>query len=217
MADPIFGSVSQLWPAAPFPYVQTPTPFASRPLGSVPAGVAGQGPAPFVTGPMSAVPTSPLPIAQPGFNSGVVPTFGSNYSSGLSSIISSPVGNVQTIGITGTEMAIGVTAPALLTAVAMRRGQPLGPTNDQETEDFIYDALDLLPGATEVEVRCEGGRATLTGTVSQKRLKRDIGEIAWAIPTLNDVQNNITITARRRSRSASREGEPQAAAARKQG
>jgi BON domain-containing protein len=102
----------------------------------------------------------------------------------------------------------GVTAPMLLAAVGMRRGQPLGPSNDQEVEDFIYDALDFLPGTSEVEVRCEGGRATLTGTVQQKRFKRDVGEIAWAIPAINDVQNNVAITARRRSRSQRSEIEP---------
>ena len=106
----------------------------------------------------------------------------------------------------GAESAIGVTAPALLTAVALRRGQPLGPTNDQEVEDVIYDAFELLPGTNDVEVRVEGGRAVLSGSVPHKRLKRDLGEVAWAIPALNDVQNNVTITARRRSR-ANREAE----------
>jgi hypothetical protein len=106
------------------------------------------------------------------------------------------------------EIPSGITPAALIAAVAIRRGQPLGPTNDQELEDFIYDALDLLPGASDIEVRCEGGRVTLTGAVQQKRLKRDVGEIAWAIPPVNDVQNNITITARRRSRAQSRETEP---------
>ena len=43
--------------------------------------------------------------------------------------------------------ATGVPAPSLLAAVAMRRGQPQGPTNDHEVEDFIYDAFELLPGA----------------------------------------------------------------------
>jgi osmotically-inducible protein OsmY len=89
----------------------------------------------------------------------------------------------------------------------MRRGQPQGPTTDQEVEDFVYDALDLLPGAADLEVRCEGGRLTLTGSVQHKRLKRDAGEIAWAIPGLQDVQNNVTIASRRRTRSAAREGE----------
>ena len=96
-----------------------------------------------------------------------------------------------------------------------KRGQPAGPTSDQEIEDFIYDALDLLPATNDVEIRCDGGRATLAGTVSQKRLKRDIGEIAWAIPAINDVHNTITIAPRRRARASSREAEPPAAAGRK--
>jgi BON domain-containing protein len=96
---------------------------------------------------------------------------------------------------------------ALVAAVALRRGQPMGPTNDQETEDLICDALDLLPGASDVEIRCENGRATLTGSVPHKRVKRDVGEIAWAIPSVNDVQNNVTIAPRRRSRTPTREAE----------
>jgi len=119
--------------------------------------------------------------------------------------------------LAGTELAGGISAPALLAAVAVRRGQPLGPTNDQEIEDFIGDALDLLPGSNDIEVRCDNGRITLTGQVSYKRLKRDAGEIAWAIPGVNDVQNNVTIVARRRSRSSGRDTEtPVVAAARKQ-
>jgi hypothetical protein len=110
-----------------------------------------------------------------------------------------------------------VTATSLLTAVAQRRGQPQGPVNDHEVEDFIYDALDLLPGTTDVEVRSENGRVTLTGVVQHKRTKRDVGEIAWALPGLQDVQNNVSITSRRRGR-AGREAEPPASAsARKQG
>ena len=84
-----------------------------------------------------------------------------------------------------------VTASSLLTAVALRRGQPQGPSNYHEIEDFIYDALELFPGAADVEVRCENGRATLTGTVQHKHTKRDVGEIAWAIPGVQDVQNNV--------------------------
>jgi hypothetical protein len=114
----------------------------------------------------------------------------------------------------GPDLA-GVTAPALVSAIAIRRGQPAGPTSDPEIEDFIYDALDLLPGSNEVEVRCDGGRMSLMGTVSQKRLKRDIGEIAWAIPGITDVQNNITITPKRRSVAHNREAEPSAVPGRK--
>jgi osmotically-inducible protein OsmY len=89
----------------------------------------------------------------------------------------------------------------------MRRGQPVGPSSDQEIEEFICDALDLLPGANDVEVRCDGGRAVLTGNAQHKRVKRDAGEIAWAIPGISDVQNNITIVPRRRSRSSVREAD----------
>jgi hypothetical protein len=113
----------------------------------------------------------------------------------------------------GSEVAVGVPVSALLATVAVRRGQPLGPSNDQEIEDFIYDALELLPGSGEVDVRCEAGRITFTGTVHYKRLKRDVGEIAWAIPGVNDVHNSIAITARRRARGVP--GEPQAAVGRK--
>jgi hypothetical protein len=120
-------------------------------------------------------------------------------------------------GAIGLDVPAGVTAPALLTFVALRRGQPQGPSNDHEVEDFIYDAFELLPGTADVEVRCEGGRLTLTGSVQHKRVKRDLGEIAWAIPVLLDVQNNVTIVSRRRTRPANREAEsPQGAASRKQ-
>ena len=110
-----------------------------------------------------------------------------------------------------------VTAPALLAAVAMRRGQPQGPTSDQDVEEFIYDALELLSGAGDVEVRSEGGRVSLTGSVPHKRIKRDAGELAWTIPGITDVNNTITITARRRSRAFTREPEaPPSGQSRKQ-
>ena len=109
--------------------------------------------------------------------------------------------------LVGTEPFAGLTASSLLTAVAIRRGQPQGPATDSEIEDFIYDALELLPGASDIEVRCEGGRVTLAGSVQNKRVKHDAGEIAWAIPVLHDVQNNLTIASRRRSRGGARESE----------
>lgn len=121
--------------------------------------------------------------------------------------IGAPFNGVPPAIVTGPEIPNGVSAQALLSAVAIRRGQPMGPTNDSEVEDFISDALDVTPGATDVEVRCENGRVILTGTVSHKRLKRDAGEIAWAIPSVSDVQNNVTIVASRR-RPRGREAEP---------
>jgi hypothetical protein len=111
------------------------------------------------------------------------------------------------------EVSGGVPASALVSVIAMKRGQPMGPTNDREIEEVIYDALEWLSGTNDVEARCEGGRITLTGSVSNKRIKRDVGEVAWAIPTVTDVQNNVTITARRRGRHDQREQESQPVAA----
>jgi BON domain-containing protein len=152
MAEPLYGSMPQLWSPIPVPA-----------FGFFPG------------------PPNNNPLTSPG-------------------MLGAPASPNQTF--MGSEITMGVTAPSLLAAVAVRRGQPLGPTNDAELEDFIYDALDLIPGTSDVEARCEGGRVTLTGTVPHKRLKRDVGEIAWALPSVNDVQNTVTIAARRRSRGA---------------
>ena len=186
MAEPFMGSAPQ-WPSFQMPA-----------FGYSPGPVAQVGPSPSLFSPI----VSPAPPA-------------AGFGNGVSALAPGPVaGGAPTFA--SPEIAVGVTAPALLATVAMRRGQPFGPTNDHEIEDFIYDALDLIPGTSDVEVRCEGGKATFTGSVPHKRVKRDIGEIAWAIPTLTDVQNNITITARRRSRQPNREAEaPAAAGARK--
>ena len=188
MIEPLFGAGSTLWTGVPT------------------AGFAFQPPMAIGSGPAT-MPTAygaPLPAVRPGL-SGPVLASGFGFAPG------SPT------GLVGPDAFIGVTAPSLLTAVAMRRGQPQGPTNDQEVEDFIYDALELLPGAADVDVRCEGARATLTGSVQHKRVKRDIGEIAWAIPGLNDVQNNVTIASRRRNRANREKDEPASIPARKQG
>jgi hypothetical protein len=199
MNEPVFGSVSPPWPAAPF-----------MPLGwlSSSMSVAGRP----VAGAASPVPSSPLSLAS-GMPTVLPPVTGVAAGSVTPTIGAMPVG--ATIpSFAGSEVAVGVPVPALLATVAVRRGQPQGPSNDQEIEDFIYDALELLPGSGEVDVRCEGGRVAFTGTVHYKRLKRDVGEIAWAIPGVNDVHNTITITARRRSRGVT-QSEPQAAVGRK--
>lgn len=103
----------------------------------------------------------------------------------------------------------GMPASTVIATMAMRRGQPQGPVSDQDVEELMYDAVELMPSAGEVEIRCEGGRVSLTGSVPNKRVKRDIGELAWAIPAINDVHNALTIHTRRRSRGFSREPETQ--------
>jgi len=208
MAEPMFGTVSPIWSAVPFPGVawyQAPM-VGTGPIGATPTGIMGpQGPAAFGSGMVTGrgiLPPGPVT----GFGAGA-PNYASTPTSASLSQWGPPVN--------GPEMSVGITAPVLVSAIAMRRGQPAGPTSDQEIEDFIYDALDLLPGSSEVEVRCDAGRTSLAGAVTQKRLKRDIGEIAWAIPGINDVQNNIAIAPRRRARAQSRDTETPAVAGRK--
>jgi hypothetical protein len=189
MIEPLFGAGSTLWTGVPT------------------AGFAFQPPTPIGSGPAAAMSNSynaPLGLARPGLAGPLLAT-------GFPLAANAPG------PLFGPEAVTSLTATSLLAAVAMRRGQPQGPTNDQEVEDFIYDALELLPGAGEVDVRCEGARATLTGNVNHKRIKRDIGEIAWAIPALNDVQNNVTIASRRRNRANREKEEPPNISARKQG
>lgn len=188
----LFGTVPQGWPA--LPYAQ----FAgNRPLNPNPAG--GQT--------MYAPTLANNVLGPPATIAGPVPAF----QPGLPAMMSA----VSALPTAGFELAGSYSVPALLATVAVRRGQPLGPTNDQEIEDFIGDALDLLPGASDIEVRCDGGRVTLNGQVSLKRLKREAGEVAWFTPKVNDVHNTVTIVPRRRSRS-SRETEAQAVPSRKQ-
>jgi hypothetical protein len=158
--------------------------------------------------------TLPGALGSYGLSSGFAPvtTPGFGYANpGLPSVIS---GNI------GTPFIVpgGVPAATVIAAMAMRRGQPQGPTTDQDVEELLYDAIELMPGGSEVEIRCEGGRVSLNGSVPNKRVKHDFGELAWAIPGINDVQNGLNITTRRKSRGFNREPEAQPSApGRKQG
>lgn len=80
--------------------------------------------------------------------------------------------------------------------------------NDDEIEDLIGDAVEAYPflsANSEVEVRCEAGQVTLTGSAQHKRVKHAIGEIAWSVPGILDVQNNIELAHRRRRAGLRRE------------
>jgi BON domain-containing protein len=215
MMEPFFGTASPIWAGSPSPglgWLPTPVAVTYGPSTQVGVPVGMTQPPSSTAVPLDQPGLGARPVSGPG--TGLT---GPNFTSGIT-IAPTVLGTSPYPTFFGPEVSAAITAPALLAAVAVRRGQPMGPTNDQEIEDFIYDALDLLPGTNEIEVRCEGGRVTLTGSVQHKRLKRDVGEIAWAIPGVNDVQNNVTIVARRRQRPAGREiVEPAAAApARKQ-
>lgn len=205
MIEPLFGSGAPMWTAVPpaaFPF-QSPIASAATPIATPLFGAANL--SGLAAGVPGIAPSLPGPTALPS------PVYG--YSALPPQSLGAAVYPfTRTTAFGGPEWVGGLTAPALLAAVAARRGQPQGPTNDQEVEDFIYDALDLLTGAADVEVRSDAGRVTLTGSVQHKRSKRDVGEIAWAIPGVQDVQNNVTIASRRRTRTGGREGELAASA-----
>jgi hypothetical protein len=207
MIEPLFGSSAPNW-----------TGIGSPGFGWFQPGMSSR-PAAFGTSPFGSVQGTPLAAVNQSAPAPTPPTtYGFGASGPMLPLVSAvPNPFAQAVPAIGQESPWGISASAILAAVAIRRGQPLGPATDQEVEEFLYDALELLPGTSEVDVRCEGGRATLTGNVQHKRLKHDIGEIAWAIPQINDVQNNVTIASRRRSRAAQREAEPASPAARKQG
>jgi len=184
MMESIFGPAQPVWtgvPSSAFGWLPTSMPIATRGIGPTPAGLG-----------------SPVPPAQ-------MPMM-SNPIGDLTPAVQAPTMVPGLFSpLVAAELGAGVPAPALLATVAIRRGQPQGPTTDAEIEEFLYDAFELLPGTSDVEVHSEGGRATLTGTVTQKRLKRDLGEIAWAIGRVTDVQNNLTVASRSRSRTSGRD------------
>jgi BON domain len=194
-------------------------------------------PEPFFAGQMSGVPTwpgGPLPalnLPQPtSFGNATVgmgaPGMLSSFPAsapyiGLGSpMLTNPFGQMVWVGPlpawSNPEQSTGLSAPALIGALAMRRGQPMGPATDQDIEAVLYDALEVLSGTDEVEVRCESGRVTLTGSVMAKRVKRDVGETAWAISAVTDVQNNVNVATRRRGRPRDVETQPQSVQSRKQ-
>jgi hypothetical protein len=184
MMEPLFVSASPMWAGIPYPGSPWPqAPLQPTPQAILPFG--GQAPTGFPLPPYG----SPSQISHP-----YLPQALAGYGA---------------VPGTALEVASAATAPAVVAAVAARRGQPSGPTSDQDIEDFIYDALELLPSTNDIEVRCDNARTTLTGSVHHKRLKREVGEIAWAIPGVSDVQNNVTIAARRRARTGPREAESQ--------
>jgi len=158
--------------------------------------------------------TGPPVAAATGFGAVMTPPTPVGLTFGPSPL--APQGSAVLVNALTADAAAGVPVPFLLAAIAARRGQPQGPATDHEIEEFVYDACELVAGAGDVEVRCEGGRTTLTGSVQHKRVKRDIGEVVWAIPSVSDVQNNVTIASRRRARTATRDVEPMPAPSRKQ-
>lgn len=78
---------------------------------------------------------------------------------------------------------------------------PVGPTtlDDDAIAEMIYDALEAdptIPADVDVDVDVSGGIVTLRGSVPSKYIKHKIGDAAWWIPDVVDVNNQITVTRR---------------------
>jgi len=83
-----------------------------------------------------------------------------------------------------------------------RRWQNRWPQNDQEIEDFIYEAIDDDPNISneaDINVEVNDGIVTLTGTVRSWRTKYAAGNCAWMAPGVRDVNNNVSVAGRTRS------------------
>ena len=196
MAEPLFGTAPPIWSAVPFPgpaWFQTPV-AGGRPIAE---GIVN--PQGFAAGLQGAIIG---PQGQGALGNGMVsgiPMPGPSFSPCWSARGPSGYGRRRYGNCAGAGGRFETGAAGRADERSGNRGLPLRRARS--------------PAWIERRgVRCDAGRTMLTGTVSQKGLKRDIGEIAWAIPGIKDVQNNITIAPRRRSRAQNRDSEAAAVA-----
>ena len=78
-----------------------------------------------------------------------------------------------------------------------------GLPTDDETVEMIYDAIDadpVIPFDADIDVDCDAGTITLTGTVMSKEIKHAAGDDAWWIPGVDDVHNDLQVVSRRHER-----------------
>src|SRR5262245_46397898 len=121
MGETVFGSGPQLWSTLSVPaFGYFPGLPGSRILAGPPQPPFAPSPAPF---PPATILGAPL-VGNP--SSPDAAMVGGNPQP----VSSTPVGGLPLF--TATELATAITPQALLAAVAMRRGQPMGPTSDPE-------------------------------------------------------------------------------------
>jgi hypothetical protein len=83
-----------------------------------------------------------------------------------------------------------------------------GMPDDEDIEEMIFDSLDadpMVPYDGDIDVEVQAGVVTLTGTVPNKRIKHAVGDDAWWVPGVLDVNNNLQVVGRR-TRGEHREG-----------
>ncbi len=80
-----------------------------------------------------------------------------------------------------------------------------GLPTDEEIEEMVYDAMDadpLIPYDADIDVSVDAGVVTISGTVPNKRIKHASGDNAWWVPGVVDVNNELAVSGRRKSRNA---------------
>src|SRR5262249_59335633 len=125
MNEMLFGSGPQLWPTLPGWSVFHPL----------------SGTRVMSGGPPSAMTMSPGPVP------GILPMASGTPAGDLQQPIGSAWPPLASVSLAtaapllaaSSEYAGGVSPQAVLAAVAIRRGQPMGPRTDQEIEDFVGD------------------------------------------------------------------------------
>lgn len=131
-------------------------------------------------GPGPAVPVAFWPPAGCGFGTVVPPGFGPGFGAGFAPPFGFGTG-FGTLPMGG--LAFG-----------------LAPMSDGEMKYFVEQSLDndpAIPASTNIGVGVQNGVVTLTGTVSNKRIKHDAGDDAWWIPQVIDVHNEIQVQSRK--------------------
>jgi len=80
---------------------------------------------------------------------------------------------------------------------------PAQSLDDESIRELVYDTIDAAPMIlpdVDVEIDVNAGVVTLKGRVPGKRTKHAVGEAAWWIPGVVDVNNQLQVSPRRERR-----------------
>jgi len=130
---------------------------------------------------------------QPGFGPNYGPSF-ADYQSFVGGMMPGPM--QMGWGLGGVRRWGGTYSPQF---------RSTGLPTDDETVEMTYDAIDndpLIPYDADINVDCDAGTVTLTGTVSSKQIKHAAGDDAWWIPGVDDVHNDLSVEIRHPAHSA---------------
>jgi hypothetical protein len=104
--------------------------------------------------------------------------------------------------VRGPAFPGGALAPGLPGAV-QTGPEYSAPLDDDAIRDLVYECIDtdptILPDV-DIEVEVNNGVVTMKGRVPGKRTKHAIGDAAWWIPSVVDVNNQLQVSPRRERR-----------------